>query len=84
MRYLVKAVEYVSDYKVKVSFADQSVKIVDLESILWGPVFEPLHDIEFFRTVRVDPELQTIVWDNGADVAPEFLYENGVDVSDVA
>ena len=37
--------------------------------------FEPLKDLGQFRRFRVDPEMQTLVWDNGADMAPEFLYE---------
>jgi uncharacterized protein DUF2442 len=38
-------------------------------------VFEPLHDPEYFRLFRVDPECDTLVWPNGADIAPESLYE---------
>ncbi len=41
-----------------------------------GPVFEPLHNIEFFRQFRVHSEWKTLVWPNGADMAPEFLYEH--------
>ncbi|MBI5503667.1 MAG: DUF2442 domain-containing protein, partial [Deltaproteobacteria bacterium] len=48
---------------------------IDLENELWGEVFEPLRDPDQFKSFRLDSELQTIVWPNGADFAPEFLYE---------
>jgi hypothetical protein len=38
-------------------------------------MFEPLRNAEVFQQVKVDPELETVVWPNGADLAPEFLYE---------
>jgi hypothetical protein len=66
---------YVHDFTVWVKFEDGTEGEVDLTAELWGPVFEPLRDVEYFRQVRVDPELGTIVWPNGADLAPEFLYE---------
>ena len=47
---------------------------VDLSRELWGPMFEPLRNPELFDQVMVDPELETVVWPNGADLAPEFLY----------
>ena len=49
---------------------------VDLTHAMNGPVFEPLHDVEFFRQFRVHPEWETLVWPNGADMVPEFLYEH--------
>jgi hypothetical protein len=48
---------------------------VDLSDQPWGPVLEPLREIERFREVSLHPKLDTIVWPNGADLAPEFLYE---------
>jgi hypothetical protein len=48
---------------------------VDLTSFLWGPVFAPLKDVEFFRRFTVHPEFQTLVRPNGADLAPEYLHE---------
>ena len=66
---------YVRDYTIWVKFEDGAEGEVDLTNELYGPVFEPLKDIAYFRQVRVDPELGTIVWPNGADLAPEFLYE---------
>ena len=71
---LTKA-EYIEGYKIKVSFEDGVVGIIDLDGELWGEVFEPLKDLNNFRAFKVDPELQTIVWPTGADLAPEFLYE---------
>jgi len=46
---------------------------IDLRDELTGPVFEPLKDPDMFRRFRLDPELHTLVWPNGADFAPEFL-----------
>jgi len=47
---------------------------VDLEGELWGEVFEPLKDRLLFQSFKIDPDLQTLVWPTGADLAPEFLY----------
>lgn len=67
-------VRHVRDYVVWLRLEDGSEGEIDLRSSLRGPVFEPLHDIEYFKQVRVDPELGTITWPNGADIAPETLY----------
>lgn len=74
---LIDVVEakYVRDFTVWVKFEDGSEGEVDLSRELYGPVFEPLRDIKYFQQLRVDSELGTIVWPNGADLAPEFLYE---------
>ena len=48
---------------------------VDLVQELWGPMFEPLTNPEVFNQARVDPELETVVWPNGDDLSPEFLYQ---------
>ena len=65
---------YVSDFVIRVRFDDGREGSVDLREELWGPIFEPLRDPAYFRRFRVHPELHTIVWDNGADFSPEFLY----------
>jgi hypothetical protein len=62
-------------YRILVAFDDGTRGEVDLEAELWGEMFEPLRNPEKFRAFRLDPELRTIVWPNGADLAPEFLYE---------
>jgi len=70
----VVAVRHVRDYVVWLEFEDGTEGEVDLRNSLRGPVFEPLRDVDYFKQVRVDPELGTIVWPNGADIAPETLY----------
>ena len=64
---------YVSDFRVWLRFADGVQGEVDLAAELSGPVFAPLRDVAYFRTVSLHPELRTLVWPNGADFAPEFL-----------
>jgi hypothetical protein len=55
-------------------FSDEATREVDLVDELWGPMFEPLReDPQLFRQVRVDAELGTIVWPNGADMDPDVL-----------
>ncbi len=66
---------YVRDYVIWLRFSDGLAGEVDLRDELDGPVFEPLRAIEVFRSVRLHPELHTITWPNGADLAPEFLHE---------
>jgi len=66
---------YRRDYVLWLRFNDGTVGEIDLADELWGEMFAPLKDVEQFRRFRVDPELRTIVWENGADLAPEFLYE---------
>lgn len=62
-------------YRVWLRFHDDLTGEIDLKSELWGPVFEPLKDVQEFAKLRADDELQTLAWENGADLAPEFLYE---------
>jgi hypothetical protein len=71
----VREAKYRHDYVIWLRFNDGAEGEVDLAGELDGEVFEPLKDLDAFRAFNVDPELQTIVWDNGADLAPEFLYE---------
>lgn len=67
--------EYAGDYRILVRFADGREGEIDLAQELWGEVFEPLKDPSVFRRFRLDTELNTIAWETGADLAPEFLYE---------
>jgi len=74
MYYNVIEAKYVRDFIVWVKFEDGSAGEIDLASELWGPVFEPLKEPGFFRQVAV-ADYGTIAWPNGADLAPEFLYD---------
>lgn len=72
----VREARYLHDYVIWLRFNDGAEGEIDLSGELDGEVFVPLRDKNAFRRFRVDPELETIVWENGADLAPEFLYEN--------
>ena len=75
MDYNVLEARYVSGYRIWLRFRDGTSGEVDLASEIWGPVFEPLKDLEYFRKFAIHPEFQTLVWPNGADLAPEYLHE---------
>lgn len=70
----IRTVEPLERCKVRLGLADGMSKVVDLDPFLHGPVFQPLRENpELFRMVSVDPELGTLVWDNGADIDPDML-----------
>ena len=71
----VSDAEYVRDYQLLVRFNNGKSMIVDLAQELDGAIFEPLRDIDFFRNFNIVGN--TVEWANGADFAPEFLYEIG-------
>lgn len=66
---------HVRNYVLRVRFSDGTQGDVDLEKELTGEVFEPLRDDKYFKRFHVDPDVHTVTWPNGADFAPEFLYE---------
>lgn len=69
----IKGVEYVDNYRLLLSFDDGRTGIVDLEDELYGEIFLPLRQKQFFSQVYANPDTGTIEWSNGADFAPEFL-----------
>lgn len=69
--------EYISGYKLKITFDNNVSKIVDLSASLNGKIFLPLKSIDYFKQFKVNKEIETITWSNGADFSPEFLYEIG-------
>jgi Protein of unknown function (DUF2442) len=71
----LREARYQGDYRIWLKFADGVEGEVDLEDELWGDMFQPLKDKALFAELLLDEELETIVWPNGADFAPEFLYQ---------
>ena len=74
---VVTEVRVIKPYTLVVRFEDGVCRRVDLKDHAWRGVFAPLKDPAVFATAYVDQEAGTVVWPNGADVAPEFLYESG-------
>jgi hypothetical protein len=66
---------YLSDYKIYITFNNGEAKTGDLFDKLEGTVFEPLKNIAYFKTFMI--KFNTIGWSNGADFAPEYLFEIG-------
>lgn len=70
--WIIKAA-HIKDHQLKLPFSDGTSGIGDLGSHLDKLVFKPLKDIQYFKNFKLNS--WTVVWENGADFAPEFLYE---------
>ena len=75
----VTEVTAIADYRLWLRFEDDTEGEIDFSGRPWRGVFTPLESPDFFSQVKVDTQLGTIVWPNGADVAPETLYSWVVD-----
>ena len=75
MKWRVVKAEVSGPHSLDLTFKDGARKQVDLLPLLDGPVFEPLRDPVFFAQAVLDPVAGTVVWPNGADIAPETLRE---------
>ena len=73
--YRVRSFEIVSDYTLRVRFDDNTEQRIDFRSILAGELYGPLRDPKIFNHVRIDPEVHTLVWPNGADFDPATLHD---------
>lgn len=71
----VTEVHLAGAHRLRLGFDDGTIGEVDFSEEDWGGVFAPLSDPEFFARVELDEELGTIVWPNGADIAPETLHQ---------
>ena len=73
--YRVLSFEAVAPYILRVQFDDKTEQIINFQPILTGELYKPLRDIALFNQVRIDPEVHTLVWPNGADFDPTTLHD---------
>lgn len=71
----VRAFEIVGAYVLKVDFEDGAARTIDFHPVLEGELYGPLRDLNLFNRVRIDPEVHTLVWPNGADFDPATLHQ---------
>jgi len=72
--YRVTSFEVLAPYTLRIAFDDDTQQTIDFEEILAGDLYRPLRDLGLFNQVRIDPEVHTLVWPNGADFDPETLH----------
>ena len=75
MIWRVEGAKACGPHSLELTFKDGTRKRVNLLPLLEGPIFDPLRDPVYFARVMLDPVGGTVVWPNGADIAPETLYE---------
>ena len=73
--YRIQAVEILDGYKLRLRFSDDSEQVIDFESVLAGDLYGPLRDLTLFKQVKIDPEVHTLAWPNGADFDPAALHD---------
>lgn len=71
----VRDIKVVGPHSLELVFDNGYQKRVNLRSELYGPIFEPLRDPSYFAKAYIDPDSRTVTWPNGADFAPDFLYQ---------
>src|SRR5438309_8657347 len=71
----VSSFEIVAPYTLSVRFEDETEQIIDFQNMLAGELYGPLRELSVFNQVRLDPEVRTLVWPNGADFDPATLHD---------
>jgi hypothetical protein len=67
--------EILRPHTLRAEFDDQTSQVIDFRPVLEGEIYGPLRDLRLFNRVRVDPEVHTLVWPNGADFDPATLHD---------
>jgi hypothetical protein len=73
--HFVKSVAVIAPHTLKLQFEDGVIQTINFEPLLHGQLYGSLRDPKIFNQVRIDPEIQTIVWPNGADFDPATLHD---------
>jgi hypothetical protein len=73
--YRVVAFQVTGPFTIHVRFDDASEQVICFEPMLYGKLYGPLREVALFNQVRIDPEVQTLVWPNGADFDPATLHD---------
>ena len=73
--YKITSLRIISDYKLELTFDDGLKKEINFEPVLYGEIYSPLRDKNLFNKVKLDEEVATIVWPNGADFEPSILHD---------
>ena len=73
--YRISSFQKVAPFTLRVQFDDGTFQIIDFRPVLKGELYGPLQDPTLFDQVRIDPEVHTLVWPNGADFDPATLHD---------
>jgi Protein of unknown function (DUF2442) len=73
--YRVESFEVVAPYRLKLRFDDNTEQTIDFQPVLAGQLYGPLQELSLFNQVKIDPEVRTLVWPNGADFDPATLHD---------
>jgi len=73
--YRVESFEVVGAYTLRVRFDDNTEQTIDFQPVLAGQLYGPLQELTLFTQVKIDPEVKTLVWPNGADFDPATLHD---------
>ena len=73
--YRVVSFEIIGPHQLRVRFDDGVSREIDFQPILNVPLYQALRQISVFNDVRIDPEIQTLVWPNGEDFDPATLHD---------